>query len=282
MTDTSDIPLDYCRAKIGGAGSSLYYSLLFLPPAERAALTALYALRRELDGIADECTDPGVARAKLAWWQEELARTRAGQPRHPVTRLLAGPLARRAVPPELLDRLLGAAAARLPPLRCEHLDDWLVHCEAGGGTLAEIAVRLCGARDETTRVHARRLGAALEHAEWLCELGWHTRRDRLPLPRADLAHFGVSETALLRGQDSNATRALLAFAGERADRNLDDALRALPEHERDWLLPLRIHARLARATLALARRQGHPQLRRPLALTPLRRLWTAWRTRRGH
>jgi len=281
MTETQDIPLHYCHAKIGGTGSSLYYSLLFLPPAERTTLTALYALRRELDEPADECADAGVARARLAWWQEELARVLAGRPRHPVTRLLAEPLARHAVPPELFHRLLAAAAQRLPPMRCERLDDWLAYCEAGGGTLAELGVRLCGTRDATTLAHARRLGAALEHAEWLFELGWHARRDRLPLPRPDLARFGVSETALVHGQDSDAVRALLAFAVERAERDLDGALRALPDHARDWLLPLRVRARLARATLALARRRGYPQLRRPLVLTPLRRLWTAWRTRRG-
>ena len=60
--DDLDVPLHYCRDKIGGAGSALHYSLLFLPPASRTALIALHALRRELDDIADECADPGVAR----------------------------------------------------------------------------------------------------------------------------------------------------------------------------------------------------------------------------
>ena len=98
--DDLDVPLHYCRDKIGGAaGSALHYSLLFLPPASRTTLIALYALRRELDDIADECADPGVARLKFAWWQEELANMFQGRARHPVTlRARASYPATRVIP----------------------------------------------------------------------------------------------------------------------------------------------------------------------------------------
>ena len=38
--------------------------------------------------MADEVSDTGVARTKLAWWRTEVANLFAGHPQHPVTRAL--------------------------------------------------------------------------------------------------------------------------------------------------------------------------------------------------
>ena len=69
-------PHQYCQDKAAASGSSFYYSFLFLPQERRRAITALYAYCREVDDVVDECTDPGVARTKLAWWRDEVARRR--------------------------------------------------------------------------------------------------------------------------------------------------------------------------------------------------------------
>ena len=66
-------PDEYCQKKAAASGSSFYYSFLFLPPERRRAITALYAFCREVDDIVDDCTDPGIAAAKLAWWRNEVA-----------------------------------------------------------------------------------------------------------------------------------------------------------------------------------------------------------------
>ena len=79
----------YCQDKAAKSGSSFYYSFLFLPKERRRANTALYAFCREVDDVVDECSDPGVARTKLAWWREEIARLYAGKAQHPVARALA-------------------------------------------------------------------------------------------------------------------------------------------------------------------------------------------------
>ena len=42
------------------------------PPPRRAAITAFYAFCREVDDVADEVSDPGVAATKLAWWRSEV------------------------------------------------------------------------------------------------------------------------------------------------------------------------------------------------------------------
>ena len=55
-------PDEYARQKTAQSGSSFYYSFLFLPPARRRAITALYAFCREVDDVVDAVIDPGVAR----------------------------------------------------------------------------------------------------------------------------------------------------------------------------------------------------------------------------
>jgi len=54
-------PDQYCQDKAAASGSSFYYAFLFLPPARRRAITALYAFCREVDDIVDETSDPQLA-----------------------------------------------------------------------------------------------------------------------------------------------------------------------------------------------------------------------------
>ena len=100
-------PDEYCQQKAAASGSSFYYSFLFLPAERRRAITAFYAFCREVDDIADEVKDVGVARTKLAWWRTEVANLFAGHPQHPVTKALA-PFA----------RLYGLDAARMNEIIC--------------------------------------------------------------------------------------------------------------------------------------------------------------------
>ncbi|MFP3561865.1 squalene/phytoene synthase family protein, partial [Paraburkholderia sp. SIMBA_049] len=59
------------------------------PRATEPRLTALFALRRELEETVKEISDPTVGHTKLAWWHKELAALAAGEPTHPVTKSLA-------------------------------------------------------------------------------------------------------------------------------------------------------------------------------------------------
>src|SRR5688572_17248823 len=82
-------PHDYCQQKAAQSGSSFYYSFLFLPEDRRRAITALYAFCREVDDVVDECSDPGIARTKLAWWRQQISQIYNGRPDHPVALALA-------------------------------------------------------------------------------------------------------------------------------------------------------------------------------------------------
>ena len=81
-------PQQYAQDKAAGSGSSFYYAFLFLPPPQRAAITAFYAFCREVDDVVDEVDDSGLAATNLAWWRHEVTAAFAGTPSHPVTKAL--------------------------------------------------------------------------------------------------------------------------------------------------------------------------------------------------
>ena len=107
-------PDEYCQQKAAASGSSFYYSFLFLPPEQRRAITALYAFCREVDDIVDDCTDPGIAAAKLAWWRNEVAALFAGTPQHPVTKALVPAVERFGVTQPRLNEILDGMAGEPP------------------------------------------------------------------------------------------------------------------------------------------------------------------------
>ena len=63
-------PQQYCQDKAAASGSSFYYSFMFLDPARRQAITALYAFCREVDDVVDECRDPALAQRQLDEWRQ--------------------------------------------------------------------------------------------------------------------------------------------------------------------------------------------------------------------
>lgn len=79
----------WCDERLANPADDLYFAVLFSPHAVRGSVRALAALFVELEAIATHFRDLTVARTKLAWWRDELERLDAGNPSHPVTKMLA-------------------------------------------------------------------------------------------------------------------------------------------------------------------------------------------------
>jgi hypothetical protein len=66
-------------------GSSLYYSLLWTDAAAKERFIARLSLLGSLNSTLDDVQDPEVAQKKIHWWHEELERMINGEARHPAT-----------------------------------------------------------------------------------------------------------------------------------------------------------------------------------------------------
>lgn len=271
--------LAYCRDKAAPEGSSLHYALLFAGEEERAALLALAAYRAEVLEVPREVSDAGVGAVKLNWWREELQRLFDGRPRHPVSQALAPVIERHGFSREPFDQVLEAAQMDLEYGSYPGLRELTVYCHHAGG-LTDPACRVAGPDTPETAAFAHDLAMGLELTRMLRHLGRDAAAGRVYIPEADLAAEGLDREAVIARRDSPALRRVLAAQGKRAGDFLDSAIARLPRAARRRQRPALVLAVLYRRLLAVMAEDGHPQLERRHHLTPLRKLWLAWRSAR--
>jgi phytoene synthase len=272
----------YCQERAAASGSSFYYSFVFLPPDTRRAITAFYALCRELDDVVDECHERQLAEAKLDWWRAEISRLASGTPEHPATRALIDTPQGRAIPPALLLEIVDGMAMDLDYPRYPDFKSLNLYCYRVAGVVGEIAASIFdGARsehDRDIRRYAHELGLAFQLTNIIRDVGEDARRGRIYLPQDELARFGVAEADLLNGRDTPEFQALMQFQYERAVSHYESALAALPARARRAQRPGLAMASIYRTLLDEIRRDHFPVLHARVSLTPLRKLWLASKT----
>jgi len=278
-------PQAYCRDKAAPTGSSTYYAALFAPPAIRDGLIALAALRREILEIPHEVSESAVGEAKLGWWHEELQRLANDMPRHPITQALAPYIQAHALPVATLEDTVEAARMDLTYSAYPTLRELTVYCHRAGGGVADLARRMTGAETPAAAAFAHDLSMGLELTRMIRHLRRDLRAGRLYIPEDELHLSGLTlETIAETDADADqvARRVdLLRRQARRARQFLDSAIGHLPATERpaqSYGLTLAVLYRELLNTLDAA---DFPVLERQHHLTPLRKLWLAWRIRRA-
>jgi phytoene synthase len=271
-------PDEYCQDKAAQSGSSFYYSFLFLPAARRRAITALYAYCREIDDAVDEASDPSVAQAKLGWWSSEIERLFARDPQHPVTRALAPHVDSFGIRREQLLQVLDGMRMDLTQTRYLDFTALARYCHLVAGVVGELSAGIFGATDARTMEYARKLGLALQLINIVRDVGEDARRGRIYIPVDELQRFGVKAADLLNARYADGYLPLMKFQARRARALHREALAALPAADRSAQRPGLIMAAIYVALLDELERDGFPVLHQRVSLTPLRKLWIAWRT----
>jgi phytoene synthase len=271
-------PDEYCQRKAAASGSSFYYSFLFLPPERRRAITALYAFCREVDDVVDEVSDPSVARAKLAWWAQGLDNLYAGRPEHPVTKALAPALERYGLARSSLAEIVEGMGMDLDYNRYPDFATLEVYCHRVAGVVGQLSARIFGFTDPRTLEYAHALGIAFQLTNIIRDVGEDVRRNRIYLPLDELARFGLTTDDIVSLKEDERFAGLIAFQIERARGHYERALSLLPQVDRKAQRPGLIMAAIYRALLDEIERSGGKVLHQRIALTPLRKLWIAWRT----
>ena len=271
-------PDEYCQQKAAQSGSSFYYSFLFLPPDRRRAITALYAFCREVDDIVDECSDASVAQIKLAWWREELARLYAGEPQHPVARALAPALKPFDIKQALLAEIIDGMQMDLAQNRYLDFAALEQYCHRVAGVVGLLAATIFGYSDERTLAYAHTLGLAFQLTNIIRDVGEDSRKGRIYLPLDELRQFQVSPADILHARQTENFARLMTFQIERAERYYAQALQHLPDVDRKAQRPGLIMAAIYRTLLQEIEDDGCRVLTQRTALTPVRKLWIAWKT----
>ena len=180
-------PEQYVQDKAAESGSRFYYAFLFLPPPQRAAITAFYAFCREVDDVVDEVIDPGVAATKLAWWRKEVG-ARVRRPAQPPGDAGADAARRRttASQPTHLLAVIDGCQMDLEQTRYLDFAGLARYCHLVAGVVGEVAANIFGRSEAATVAYAHRLGLAMQLTNIIRDVGDDARRGRIYLPLAEL------------------------------------------------------------------------------------------------
>lgn len=271
-------PDQYCQEKTAQSGSSFYYSFLFLPPERRRAITALYALCRQLDDAVDEASDASVARIKLAWWRTEIQKLFDGKPDHPITKALQPHLETCGITQARLVAIVDGMEMDLDQTRYLDYPGLRKYCWHVAGVVGELSAGIFGYRDPATLIYADKLGLAFQLTNIIRDVGDDARKGRIYIPVNELQQFDVKASEVLNGKYSERFSDLMQFQCDRARAAYRDALAALPAQDRRQQRPGLMMAAIYYALLEEIEASGFQVLHQRISLTPVRKLWLAWRT----
>src|SRR5258708_5877429 len=152
------------------------------------------------------------------------------------------------------------------------------YCYRVAGVVGLMAAEIFGYRDPATRKYAKTLGTESQLTNITRDGGKDARRSRVYLPLDELARFGLTATDIVHLHDSERLQHLIEFQIERAEQYYKQAFASLPNQDRKSQRPGLVMAAIYQTVLKEIRRGGCKVLDRRTSLTPIRKLWIAWRT----
>jgi 15-cis-phytoene synthase len=279
-------PQAYCRQQAAQSGSSFYYSFLFLPIAQRDAIMALYAFCRAVDDVVDTVSDPAIASKKLSWWRTEIDRMFAADPTnpatHPICLALYAPALHYGLKPQELHAVIAGMEMDLQQHRYNDDETLSIYCWRVASVVGMMSARIFSGdlTVDCTR-YATHMGQALQRINIIRDVGEDALRGRVYLPIVLLEKYGLNAHDVLARKTSPAMTAVLREMTAQARQHLKQALNALEalphsqiKAQRAGLIMGRVYASL----LAEIERSQFPVLKERVSLTPIKKLWLAWRT----
>lgn len=274
-------PDQYCRDKAAKSGSSFYYSFMFLPPQRRQAITALYAFCREVDDAVDEIADPEVAAQTLAWWRTEVENIFNKTATHPVGKALEEALQHFELHQEYFLEIIDGMEMDLYQHRYEAFKHLALYCHRVASVVGLLAAEIFGYQHRQTLKYAEKLGLAFQLTNIIRDVREDAERGRIYLPQEDMDQFCVKADDILALKQTPELTALLAFETDRARTVYQEAKGLLPPEDRYAQRTGLIMSAIYEATLDEIEKDQFRVMKQRVSLTPLKKLWLAWRTSRA-
>lgn len=267
----------YCLQLVAPQGSDNYYALRFTQPLLRQRLVIVMALHEALTASLIDSLDPIVKYKKFAWWRNQITGLANRSATHPICTAW--------LDYQLSDRI---DAAKLEAL-CETL--WSAnpvahnpqqntnYHQAITGSLYAILAEACGVPAEHI-TGVTQLGTAVGMVNSLHMLAsGKASRQLIFSAIASTAHHADVVTEFPAEAPEVITKKLQTYCQHTSALLQERALHCFASAE---LLPLFILAQLKHRLLSELEHSGLKILHEEIHLTPLNKLWIAWRARRHH
>ena len=270
-------PQQYCANKTAQSGSSFYYSFLFLEKKKREAITALYAFCREVDDIVDDTSDEHVARSKLNWWDQEIEKTWLGTPQHPVTVAI-----QQFIEPYKLERkyfklIIDGMMMDLERKNYETMEQLTKYCYRSASAVGILSASIFGYSHPSTLIYAEQLGLALQITNILRDIQEDLVRGRVYIPLEEFDKVNIKRADLGQSVGKKSFDTLIANQVETAQKHFDSAERSLHVDDRQSQKAGLIMSGIYQKLLAKIASKPARSFAKRQTLTPIHKLWIAWR-----
>lgn len=191
---------------------------ILLPRRLRRAVEVIYHFARQADDFADEGDAPDAERlAKLDGFRAELDRIERNEPTdNPLFADLKAVIEQHRLPLQPLRDLLDAFSQDVVKKRYADHDELLDYCRRSANPVGTLLLHLYEEATPTNLAYSDAICTSLQLINFWQDVARDWRIDRVYLPQADLATFGIDESQIAEGRTDEHWRALMAFEVERA------------------------------------------------------------------
>ena len=274
---------DYAQAKRLAAShyENFPVASLLLPPDARPHVAALYAFARMADDFADEPLYEGNRLEELARWERDLRQALNGRSAHPFNRAFANTVKAFDIPVEIPLRLLDAFRMDVSVKRWKDWDHLSSYCRSSADPVGRCVLYICGYRDERLHVLSDRICSGLQLINFWQDTKVDLAKGRVYYPKSEWKRHRLSEAAILRGQDTDSTRALVKGAVDRTEALFREGEPLLSAVQGRLSLELKATFQGGLAILGKIRAVDYSVFSRRVALNPWDKARIAFRALRG-
>jgi phytoene synthase len=270
----------FCAELVRAHDFPRYASALFVPPAQRRALLAIYAFNVEICRVRELVSQPLPGEIRLQWWTDMLAGAGHGDVEgNPVAAELLLAIRGWHLPVERLARLIEEHQFDLyndPMPTMAALESYINDTSS---TLFSLGSGIAGLQSDEIEHLARHAGLAQGLAQVIAELPLDASRRQLFVPLQVLERHGIGMEDVFAGKEIPRLRAALDQLIDEARGHLNTAITLLgiaPPEVRLVYLPL---ALVARDLDRMSRADSDAFT--PRVNSRFRTLWTLWRASRS-
>lgn len=260
-------------------GSDLYYALLYVAKAQREQLAVINALKGELCAIPVSVSDVGVARVKLEWWRLEAERLIAGDPRHQLTRAYCDKFEVDSRLSHALNALVAGLNDELGGIDLSTREQQFNWFDSTFGLLYTLQSSVLAHDEDIATDHRHDLGRWIEIGYSLLNLKPLATRNLRRIPSESLAAAGCTWDNVSTASANVKFAAVVASECNLVIDGIAEILASTPTETRRQQQPLFTLAAIVQHTLIELREDGGRIWQHRIDLTPLRKLWLAWRLR---
>ena len=233
----------WCRELAESHYENFHVASWFLPKALRPHFHSIYAYCRVSDDLGDEVGNTAESLALLDMWGRELDACYAGELRHPVFVALAETIKECGIPKTPFADLLTAFRQDQSKARYATMAEVLDYCRYSANPVGRLVLYACGFADEERFNLSDATCSALQLANFWQDVSVDYKKDRVYLPKDDMARFGVTDETIAHGIATPEFRALLKYEVDYARVLFHQGLPLIGKVSRDLAVDLDLFSR---------------------------------------